>query len=120
MNNLGAGLACFFATLLAMSALRPVAVVVDLVDKPGGRKTHRGEIPVVGGIAMFLGCVFGVGLLQSNGFVSASLLSASALVVLVGMLDDRFEISPYARLTAHLVAALLALMTTSDLAIQTL
>jgi UDP-GlcNAc:undecaprenyl-phosphate/decaprenyl-phosphate GlcNAc-1-phosphate transferase len=118
-SELGAALACFFATLLAMSALRPVAVVVDLVDKPGGRKTHRGEIPVVGGIAMFLGCVFGIGLLQ-GGLVNASLLSASALVVLVGMLDDRFEISPLARLTAHLVAALLALMTTSDLAIQTL
>lgn len=120
MNDFGAGFACFFATLLAMAALRPVAVAVDLVDKPGGRKTHRGEIPVVGGLAMFLGCVFGVGLLLPNQFVSPSMLSAAALVVLVGMLDDRFEISPYARLTAHLVAALLALMTTSGLAITTL
>jgi len=119
-SDIGAALACFFATLLAMAALRPVAVVVELVDKPGGRKTHRGEIPVVGGIAMFLGCVFGIGLLQAGQFVSAPLLSAAALVVLVGMLDDRFEISPFARLTAHLVAALLALMTTSDLAIRTL
>jgi UDP-GlcNAc:undecaprenyl-phosphate GlcNAc-1-phosphate transferase len=120
MNELGAGFACFFATLLAMAALRPVAVAVELVDKPGGRKTHRGEIPVVGGLAMFLGCVFGMGLLLPSPFVTAPLLSASALVVLVGMLDDRFEISPYARLTAHLVAALLALMTTSDLSITTL
>jgi UDP-GlcNAc:undecaprenyl-phosphate/decaprenyl-phosphate GlcNAc-1-phosphate transferase len=120
MNELGAGFACFFATLLAMAALRPVAVAIELVDKPGGRKTHRGEIPVVGGLAMFLGCVFGIGLLLPNPFITAPLLSASALVVLVGMLDDRFEISPYARLTAHLVAALLALMTTSDLAITTL
>lgn len=119
-SEFGAAVACFFATLLAMAALRPVAVVVELVDKPGGRKTHRGEIPVVGGIAMFLGCVFGMGLLQSGQFVSAPLLSAAALVVLVGMLDDRFEISPFARLTAHLVAALLALMTTSDLSIHTL
>jgi UDP-GlcNAc:undecaprenyl-phosphate/decaprenyl-phosphate GlcNAc-1-phosphate transferase len=120
MNELGAGFACFFATLLAMAALRPVAVAIELVDKPGGRKTHRGEIPVVGGLAMFLGCVFGIGLLLPSPFITASLLSASALVVLVGMLDDRFEISPYARLTAHLVAALLALMTTSDLSITTL
>jgi UDP-GlcNAc:undecaprenyl-phosphate/decaprenyl-phosphate GlcNAc-1-phosphate transferase len=120
MNELGAGFACFFATLLAMAALRPVAVAIALVDKPGGRKTHRGEIPVIGGLAMFLGCVFGTGLLLPSPLVTAPLLSASALVVLVGMLDDRFEISPYARLTAHLVAALLALMTTSDLSITTL
>jgi UDP-GlcNAc:undecaprenyl-phosphate GlcNAc-1-phosphate transferase len=120
ISDIGVGLACFFATLLAMLALRPVAVAVELVDKPGGRKTHRGEIPVVGGLAMFVGCIFGVGLLPPNPFVSAPLLSAAALVVLVGMLDDRFEISPIARLTAHLVAALLVLATHSDLAITTL
>ncbi len=120
ITDLGAGFACFSATLLAMTALRPVAVAVELVDKPGGRKTHRGEIPIVGGVAMFLGCIFGLGLIQSTQLVSAPLMSAAALVVLVGILDDRFELSPYARLSAHLVAALLATMTTSDLAVQTL
>jgi len=120
INELGAAAACFFATLLAMLALRPVAVAVELVDKPGGRKTHRGEIPVVGGLAMFIGCIFGIGLLPANAFISVSLLSAAALVVLVGLLDDRFEVSPIARLTAHLVAALLVLSTSSDLFITTL
>ncbi len=69
---------------------------------------------------MFIGCSFGIGLLPPSQFVTASLLSAAALVVLVGMLDDRFEISPVARLTAHLVAALLVLATSTDLAITTL
>jgi UDP-GlcNAc:undecaprenyl-phosphate/decaprenyl-phosphate GlcNAc-1-phosphate transferase len=120
ISEFGAASACFFATLLAMAALRPVAVAVELVDKPGGRKTHRGEIPVVGGLAMFIGSVFGAGLLPANPLISAPLMSAAALVVLVGLLDDRFEISPIARLTAHLVAALLVLSTSSDLAISTL
>ncbi len=120
ISTFGAAGACFFATFLAMLALRPVAVAVELVDKPGGRKTHRGEIPVVGGLAMFIGCMFGIGLLPVTQFVSASLLSAAALVVLVGLLDDRFEISPVARLTAHLVAALLVLSTATDLSITTL
>ena len=116
-TDIGAALACFFATLLAMVALRPVAVAVDLVDKPGGRKTHKGDIPVVGGIAMFLGCSFGLGLLPVNPLVSTGLYSAGALVVIVGLLDDRFEISPVARLTAHLVAAMLVLGSTADLSI---
>jgi len=120
INDFGAAVACFFATLLAMTALRPVAVAVELVDKPGGRKTHHGEIPVVGGLAMFIGCIFGVGLLPASQFVSPSLLSAAALVVLVGLLDDRFDISPIARLTAHLVAAVLVLATSADLSITTL
>ena len=119
INVLGAGMACFCATLLAMAALRPVAVAVELVDKPGGRKTHHGDIPVVGGIAMFIGFTFALGLLPASQLVSAGLLSAGALVVLVGMLDDRFELSPYARLTAHLVAASVVL-SASDLSITSL
>lgn len=119
-TDIGASVACFFVTVLAMTALRPVARAVELVDKPGGRKTHRGEIPIVGGVAMFLGCVFAIGLLPANQFISTSLLSASALVVLVGLLDDRFEISPYARLTAHLVAALVVMSTSTDLSITSL
>lgn len=120
INDTGAVLACFLATLLAMAALRPVAVAVELVDKPGGRKTHKGEIPVVGGLAMFLGIVFGLGLLPGNQLITAPLMSAAALVVLVGLLDDRFEISAFARLAAHLIAAVLVLSTSSELRIATL
>jgi len=120
ISDFGAALACFFATVLAMAALRPVAVVVDLVDKPGGRKTHHGDVPVIGGIAMFLGCAFGVGLLTPSTFMSAAVLSAGSLVVVVGLLDDRFELSPYARLTAHLAAALMVISASSDLTIATL
>jgi UDP-GlcNAc:undecaprenyl-phosphate GlcNAc-1-phosphate transferase len=120
ISQFGAALACFFATLLAMAALRPLAVVVELVDKPGGRKTHHGNIPIVGGIGMFFGCVFGLGLLPPNSLISTSLLSAAALVVIVGLIDDRFEISPTARLTAHLVAAIVAMTTSTGISIQTL
>jgi len=103
-----------------MAALRPVAVVVDLVDKPGGRKTHHGDVPVIGGIAMFLGCAFGIGLLTPSTFMSAAVLSAGSLVVVVGLLVDRFELSPYARLTAHLAAALMVISASSDLTISSL
>lgn len=120
IRDIGAVVACIAATLLAMVALRPVAVAVELVDKPGGRKTHHGDIPVVGGLAMFLGIVFGFGLLPDNRFLSAPLMSAAGLVVLVGLLDDRFEVSPYARLTAHLVAAVLVFTTAPGFTITTL
>ena len=62
-----AAAASFFTCWLAIVALRPIAIAVDLVDRPGGRKTHHGDIPVVGGLAMFLGIVLGVGLLPLPG-----------------------------------------------------
>ena len=45
----------FAVTVAFMFALRPVAHSIGLVDRPGGRKSHVGIVPIVGGIAMFVG-----------------------------------------------------------------
>jgi UDP-GlcNAc:undecaprenyl-phosphate/decaprenyl-phosphate GlcNAc-1-phosphate transferase len=98
--------ASFFASLLAAVALRPVAMVVDLVDRPGGRKTHRGEVPIVGGVAMFLGTVLGLGLVPPSASVVV-FIAACALLVTTGLLDDRFELSPWTRLGVQAAASIL-------------
>lgn len=109
MKDLGAAFAAFLVTVIALAALRPVAVVVDLVDRPGGRKTHHGVVPVIGGVAMFIGLVVGFGLLE--GFESMGpLLAAFGLLVAIGLLDDRFEVSPWTRLPVHAVAALVMIL----------
>jgi UDP-GlcNAc:undecaprenyl-phosphate GlcNAc-1-phosphate transferase len=102
-----AALLAFGVTLLAMLALRPIAVVVDLLDKPGGRKTHYGEVPIVGGLAMFLGIAFGASMVPFPGAFGVSVFSAAALLVTVGLLDDRFDLSPWARLPLQLAAPLI-------------
>ena len=68
-------------TLVFMFALRPVAEAVGLVDRPGGRKSHTGNIPVIGGVAMFLGIFAGMSLFQESGYAVGSLMSASVLLV---------------------------------------
>jgi UDP-GlcNAc:undecaprenyl-phosphate GlcNAc-1-phosphate transferase len=85
-------------------ALRPFAQVVGLIDKPGGRKTHRGEVPVVGGIAMFSGLLVAAAGTPNAGDGSYLLVVASFMVVL-GALDDRFDLPPNVRLFAHLSAS---------------
>jgi|GEM_PF-621590 len=99
--------ASFLVCLLAIVGLRPVAVAVDLVDKPGGRKTHHGEIPIVGGIAMFLGLSVGLGLVPGDPLRSETFIAACALLVVTGLLDDRFELSPWLRLPAQAAATLM-------------
>ncbi len=93
-----------------MVALRPVAIAMKLIDRPGGRKLHIGEIPVVGGLAMLLGMVLGMGLVPLPDWTSGSLLAASAILVTVGLLDDRFELSPWARLPVQILAALVLIV----------
>jgi UDP-GlcNAc:undecaprenyl-phosphate GlcNAc-1-phosphate transferase len=101
--------ASFFVCLLAIITLRPLAVAIDLVDKPGGRKTHHGNVPIVGGIAMFLGLAVGLGLNPIDSLHAETLIAASGLLVVTGLLDDRFELSPWLRLPAQAAATLLVI-----------
>ena len=50
----------FLVTVTMMLALRPVATQMGLVDVPGGRKTHHGAVPVIGGLAIFMGLLAAV------------------------------------------------------------
>ena len=104
MYLIGPATASFGLCLLALFALRPIAIALNLIDRPGGRKLHKGNIPVVGGVGMLLGIVLGLGLLSLPGQSSIVLLAASSIMVTVGLIDDRFEISPWARLLAQVAA----------------
>jgi UDP-GlcNAc:undecaprenyl-phosphate/decaprenyl-phosphate GlcNAc-1-phosphate transferase len=101
------GVAGFLITAMAIVALRPVAVAIDLVDRPGGRKTHHGEVPVVGGVAMFIGVVVGLGLLPVHALSEGVVSAAFGILVLIGLLDDRFSLSPWLRLLVHIGVAVL-------------
>src|SRR5262249_39341382 len=105
LSQVTAAAASFFTCWLAIVALRPIAIAVDLVDHPGGRKTHLGDIPVVGGLAMFLGIVLGVGLVPLPGASAGSFLAACAILVTIGLIDDRFDLSPWTRLPGQIAAA---------------
>ena len=84
-------------TALLVEVARRLAPAVGLIDSPDGRKSHHGDIPLVGGIAIFAALLvvlaFG-GTLADHWFffVSASILVA------VGVCDDAFGISPLLRL----------------------
>lgn len=97
----------FVATVLFMIAFRPLTIAVGLVDRPGGRKSHSGVVPIVGGLAMFLA----IGLVVSMSTASLSeiilLPIACGLLVLIGVVDDRFELPPATRFLAQVLAVLI-------------
>ena len=90
-----------------MFALRPLAESIGLVDRPGGRKAHTGNIPVIGGVAMFLGVFAGMSLFGQSGYAVGSLMSASLLLVTIGALDDRFHLASAVRFAAQIAVALI-------------
>ncbi len=94
-------------TILFMFALRPVARGLGLIDRPGGRKMHIGEVPVIGGLAMtgglVVGTLYGYQSVQGFPFFITSVL----VLVLIGALDDRYDLPPSVRFLAQICACLL-------------
>ena len=96
----------FIVTVLFMFALRPVATAFGLVDVPGGRKRHGVTVPVIGGIAMSIGLGVGSSLVSHPDSWNPVLIGVYLLVV-VGTIDDRFDLPANVRLIAQTCAALL-------------
>ena len=95
-------LAIFLFVLLSAWLLAHLAPRVGLMAEPGEHRAHQQATPMVGGIAIFIGIVIGLLL-----FVPASLgmWPAMLLLVVVGVLDDRFTLNSVFRFAAQAVAA---------------
>lgn len=79
-------------TLAALLMLVPNAGRMGLIDRPSARKRHDKPTPMVGGLAVFLGLAAAISVAAPLDNVSP-FLTAAALFVLVGVVDDRLEIS---------------------------
>jgi UDP-GlcNAc:undecaprenyl-phosphate GlcNAc-1-phosphate transferase len=104
---LAAATVAFIVATVFMLSLRPVAFATGLVDAPGGRKFHEGYVPITGGIAMFAGIFSAASFLPMSGSLLLSIFVASAILLIVGVLDDRFHLPPSVRLLSQVVAILL-------------
>ncbi|MBF0587571.1 MAG: undecaprenyl/decaprenyl-phosphate alpha-N-acetylglucosaminyl 1-phosphate transferase [Magnetococcales bacterium] len=93
-------------TTLLLLILPPLARKVGLVDRPNARKQHAHPIPVVGGLAMLPGALLGlhgVGITLDTPSSQAFIVGMVGLT-LVGLLDDRFDLSVPARFGAQALA----------------
>jgi|JI10StandDraft_1071094.scaffolds.fasta_scaffold132443_2 UDP-GlcNAc:undecaprenyl-phosphate GlcNAc-1-phosphate transferase len=82
----------------------------DFLDRPGGRKKHDDDIPPVGGLVIFpvfiaLAVVAGLG---SSSFWAFA--AAIGLLMTVGALDDRYNLSPRVKFLAQFGAAFIIVL----------
>ena len=105
-------LACAVTTFAVTPLVRRLAIRFGAVDEPSDRKVHPKATPTMGGIAMYVGFVVGLGLSQLLPFFSrmnhgsaeplAALVTCTAMVGL-GAIDDKRGVSALAKLTAQVL-----------------
>lgn len=98
-------LVAFMATFGMIKILQPFAYLIDLVDKPGGRKHHNGVIPLTGGISVFVGIFITAYLFLDQPIFIRLFMVGGGFIVFIGAVDDRYDISPRLRLVGQILVA---------------
>jgi UDP-GlcNAc:undecaprenyl-phosphate/decaprenyl-phosphate GlcNAc-1-phosphate transferase len=111
-------LTAFLSVVLFVPKVRQFALKIGAVQKGGtehglGARIHSGSVPNIGGIAIFTGFMLAllVGIMVRPVLVNEfrvellAIILGAALMMIIGFIDDIWEMSPAARMAAQFVAA---------------
>jgi len=83
-----------------------VAIRYNVIDHPDGKlKTHREPVAYLGGLAIFTGFVITLAIFFPNT-KEVSMLFPLALLLLLGLFDDLFPLSPLLKFAGQIVASI--------------
>jgi UDP-GlcNAc:undecaprenyl-phosphate GlcNAc-1-phosphate transferase len=102
---IAAAITAFFSTFIAIKLFKPIAVDIGLVDKPNGRKRHKGQVPLIGGISIFAAVLAASLLWLPNTLELRMYLIASAMMVFIGALDDKYDLKVRIRIVGQIIIA---------------
>jgi len=110
------GLIAFAVGLIASMGLtvpvRQLALRVGMVDRPGPRKVHVEPMPLLGGLAIYLGVLIAL-LVSMHGQALTEVIgiyAGATLVAFVGILDDRGLLHHQVKLFGAMPAAAVILL----------
>lgn len=114
--------ACLIAagvTAVAIALLLRLATPLGLVDHPDQRKRHIGQIPLIGGVSVFVGVLVASLWLGNHAEFISVLLGTTCLIALLGAADDRHGLSVRLRVLLQ-TAAILLVITSTGVYVRTL
>jgi len=107
-------LTTFLAAVISTPVVIKLAMRLGLLDDPHIRKhpanTHTGVVPRAGGLAVYIAVLIGVLLFIPLNKIIIAILIGGFLIVLLGLLDDYFDLSPYLRFVLNIVIVLFVVM----------
>ena len=91
-------------TPLTIRLAKKFSLVTDKKRKHPAH-THTGVIPRAGGIPIFVSLLIGSLIFLEINKIISGILIGNALLLLVGLLDDKYDLSPYTRFFANILIA---------------
>ena len=93
----------FLITFVAVPKVIFFAEKLRLLDEAGARASHKGSVPIFGGIAIFSGVIFSLLLwaeIENIQYILVSIL----IVFFVGVIDDLLVLSPFRKIVGQIIA----------------
>lgn len=98
----------FCLTPVTIKLAGAFGAVTDIKKRKHPAHTHKGVLPRLGGLPIFIGIVIPLIPIILASKVATFLFLGAALTVIVGLIDDRYDLSPYVRFPLNFLAAGLA------------
>lgn len=98
-----------FISILLTPLVKLLAFRIGAVDRPGPRRINQKVMPSMGGLAIFLAFSFSTVFLFKDAIPRSylfPLLLGGLIIVITGILDDVFELSPLQKMLGILLAAI--------------
>ncbi|RMD91368.1 MAG: undecaprenyl/decaprenyl-phosphate alpha-N-acetylglucosaminyl 1-phosphate transferase [Calditrichaeota bacterium] len=96
--------------LLLTPLVKKIAQRLAILDYPNQRKIHLQPTPLLGGLAIYFSLILTIYFTTNINKEIIGLISASTLIVLLGLLDDFKNVSAKLRLLIQLFAALIIVL----------
>lgn len=97
----------FVSSLILVPFVKNIAHHINAIDIPNERKVHKKPMPRLGGLAIFLSFLIGYMLFAPQTTQMISILIASFIIIILGIIDDIKPLKATIKLCGQLAAALI-------------
>lgn len=107
-------LGAFFLALAFTFFITPatafIAKKINFLDRPSSKKVHAQATPLLGGLAIYFGFIFAASLTVHANNALIGMLIGGTVVMVIGIVDDKFGMLPRIKLLGQFIAALTAVL----------
>ncbi len=100
----------FFISVTTTPVVRSLAFIFNVTDVPkDNRRMHSKEMPLMGGLAIFLAFTITVLLFCKLTVATLTMLLGNLVIVISGIIDDKYDLHPIGKLAMQILASVIVI-----------